>query len=324
MKKTILTTIILNLVLVISFSGCGSNKKISYPKWYKKIYNDTHTIMYATAKGSSIKDATTIALNDIASRISTTISSKYSSSVSMSNNSYNKTTKRDIINSVKKIDFTSYQTMYKKKISNNNYIVLIKVNKQLLASSLEFKIKNNLQKYTIKVNTKYDNIISKLKKYKSLEISIKQLESSVYILQILDELLDAKQYLKSINTNLLQISDFRDKLKFTIKSNIKNKFSDELISIITQKGYSIVKNGGNILLNIDIKKKQIVAFNNKIIKITINIILKDKLHNKTIGKESIVVSSKSMSSFAQANDFAVQKFHDKLIDNNILETLLGL
>ena len=89
----------------VVFSGClGGSKQpvVKYPTWYTKLHQDSKIILYATAEAYSEKEAVTLALNSIASKISVSVESSYTSTTNSSRNSYSKNTQQNIKNRCKK------------------------------------------------------------------------------------------------------------------------------------------------------------------------------------------------------------------------------
>lgn len=321
-----LTWVLLVLLSTIIFSGCISerqHKVLSYPSWYTKSYQDTDIMLYATAESDSEKEATTLALNTIASKISVSIESSYSSTTNSSFDAYSKSTQQNIKHSVKKIDFTSYKVLNKEKISNGNFVVLVQVNKNILARSLQFKIENDIKQYQMILSDRYSNIISKLKRYKNIRQNIINTQSSIYILQSLDNVSETKKYLSQINRLTNKIDSFTNGIKFKLTENQFGKdFTEVLSSLITKKGFTIVNSKPDINLNLTVSKTKINSLGYKILKVTIDIEAKDK--KRVIGREKIVVGGKSIANFEQANSFALKNFNDKMLNEDILKKLLGI
>ena len=324
-KHNKLSILFIILIVPLLFLGCASNqpKPLQYPTWYTKLYTDTNIILYATAEGYSEKEAIASALNDIASKISISVESSFTSTTQSSTDSYSKSSYQNIQNNVKKIDFTSYTVLNKEKLPTGKYIVLVKVHKDILATSLQFKIENDIKKYKDIISNRYSNITSKIKKYQQVSLEIKNSESSIYILQSLDNLLDAQSYFATLNDLTNKINSFNNEIQFSVSSNGTGKeFKEELSSILTVKGFSIVTKNADVHLNLNVSKQELTSLGYKILKVVINLEAKD--NNTIIAKEKIIVGGKSISNFNQANAFALQNFSHKIIQEDILKNLLGI
>jgi len=312
-------------IIPIFFLGCSNNqpKPTIYPNWYTNQQNDTLSILYAKSEAYTQEEAISSALNIIASKINISIESSFRSVINSSKNSYSKSTQQNIKNSVKKIDFTNYKVVKKEKLSNGKIIVLVKIDKNILSRSLELKIENNIKKYNAILFSKYSNITSKIKTYKQTALDIKKSETSVYLLENLNPLSSTKLYLTKLNTLINKIDIFNNSITFRLSSNSLGKeFKEELSSLITQKGFSITTYNPDIDLKLFISKKDISVLDYKVSKVVVNITAKEK--TSLIGQKNITVGGKSISSFNQANQFAVKNFRNKLIKEDILKKLLGI
>lgn len=328
MKKNLHVFISGLAFITFIFSGCLAKKEVQivYPEWYKKTYQDSGINLFATAQAKSEKEAVTLALNEIASKISISVESQYSSRTSMSKDSYSQSATREIKNSVKKIEFTNYQVLNKQKLENNEFIVLVQVRKDLLASSLELKIENDIKKQSDTLSTQYDNLIARLKSYQSVANDIKELEPTIYILKSLDDLSGSEKYLATLNNHRNKITDFQNSIKFKVSglsAGNGKEFSDQLTAIIVDKGFVIVNSGEDIALSMTINSQKINALGSNILKVTIDIVAKDK-SNKIIGQERMIVSGKSISHFEQAYEFAIKDFYTKLTIDNVVQKILGI
>ena len=312
-------------IIPIFFLGCTNNqpKHTIYPKWYTNQQNDTASTLYAKSEAYTQEEAISSALNIIASKINISIESSFKSVTNSSKNSYSKNTQQNIKNSVKKIDFTNYQVVTKERLSNDKIIVLVKIDKNILSKSLQLKIENDIKKYNAILFYKYSNITSKIKTYKQTALEIKESESSVYLLENLDTLSSTELYLTKLNALINKIDTFNNGITFRLSSNNLGKdFEEVLSSLITQKGFSITTYNPDIDLKLFISKKDISVLDYKVSKVVVNITAKEK--TSLIGQKNITVGGKSISSFNQANQFAVKNFRNKLIKEDILKKLLGI
>ena len=75
--------------LIFIFTGCSqvaikTNDVVKYPSWYNTIQKDTNKFYFSSNEGDTKKEAISKALNDIASKISISVSSTYSTTSRLS------------------------------------------------------------------------------------------------------------------------------------------------------------------------------------------------------------------------------------------------
>ncbi len=318
---------ILFVVLVILvFGGCFKNEVpvYKYPEWYINIQADANNQFYAVGEGKTLQDATNVALNDVAARISVSVESSYSSKTTLSGENYNNVSQREIKNSVKKIEFTNYQVLKKEFNPQQKYIVLIKVNKVLLASSMEEKILNDLERTKGNINQAYNNTIQKISTFQKIKGDLISIEAAILILHTLDEFADTKELLYKARQLSKDCNVFLQSVKFKINTiSGDSKYSSILSSLITQKGFSVVSNNEIIAITIKATEQQIQSMENKILKGVVILEVYDSISNKKIGEETITVAGKSMGNFEQSKSFALKDFENKLNSNNLMQLLFG-
>ncbi len=318
---------ILFVVLVILlFGGCFKNEVplYKYPEWYINIQADTNNEFYAVGDGKTLQDATNVALNDVAARISISVESSYSSKTTLSGENYSNVSQREIKNSVKKIEFTNYQVLKKELNPQQKYIVLIKVNKALLASSMEEKILNDIEKIKGNINQVYNNTIQKISTFQKTKEDLVSIESAILILHTLDELSDTKKLLNKAEQLSKDCNIFLQGVKFKINTiSGDGEYSSILSSLITQKGFSVVSSNETIAITIKSTQQQIQSMENKILKGVVTIEAYDSISNKKIGEETITVAGKSIGNFEQSKSFTLKDFENKLNSNNLIKLLFG-
>ena len=317
---------ILLILSIFLFIGCINNKnlEIKYPKWYTKHKQDNPMYLYAKAKSTNKKDAILIALNEIASKISISIQSSYKTTTLISKNNYNKNIQRDIQTNIKKIEFNDYKII-KEEILNNNYLILVRVDKLNLAQKIKLKIDSAIKKANNSIKKDFNNYTYKLKELSKIKNTIPQIKSNIFILNTLDEMIDIKKYLNKLKNIEKNIDNIKNKTTINIKSKNKNNEYDKVIkSIISKKGFVIVEQNAMLNIEIESKEKKIESMENKIIKSTIQITIYNKNKTKILGKKSIIIGGSSYNGFTQAKEFAMKNFEKKLLEDKILFDISGI
>jgi hypothetical protein len=318
-----LRTIIIGLFMMFVVTGCFHNnpKPIQYPKWYNNTIQDTATTYYGTAEGSSKKEAITNALNEIASKVSISIESTFQSNTISSNTQYQKIISKNVKNEVKKIEFTQYNIVKFKKISNNKFIVRVSIDKEANAKITQKRIETKLKEYKQLLAQK-NNLATKLKQYnKILKEIINNLIPKCFIVKTLYNTQTIDMKLDELLSLQEAIQKFIANISFKIDSN-KSGYDKVIAQILSEKNYTVVTTNPNIYIKIDAKEQKISAVGYKILKTKITITIYE--NKKIIGTKVLTVGAKSLTNYNQAKEFALKDFKNKLKSNNTLNLLLGI
>ena len=317
---------LLGFSLLLIISGCMSSPKPKlgevYPAWFNQPSSDSSIYYYAVADGKNKDDAIANALNQIASRMSVSIESKFQSNIVVDNNNYNKSSQMDISNKVEKIHFNNYEILHEERLPGH-YLIALKVNKIELAKSLQNKIDSRFTNIANNLNMKYRNSVLKLRTYTKILHSLKALNKKIYILSSVNKRISIKKYLIKESRIRDTILKFHDSITFHIQGS-DNKYKKVLYNFITQKGYKINKYSALIRLKISVTKKMIHVLSYKVIKGIIVLQVIDKNDGSVLGEKRLVLGGKSISSFTQADEFMLNSFRKRLKNKNILSKLLGI
>jgi len=312
-------------IILLFISGCMSPQpKVAetYPIWFNQTPQDSSSYYYAAAEGKDKNDAITKALNQIASKISISIESKFVSNTVVNNNHYNKVVQMDINNKVDKVHFNNY-TIKNEQHLGKVYLISLEVNRSNLSQALKNKIKSRFTNISNELNMQYKNSVVKLKKYTKILYSLKSLQKKLYVLSSINNKISIKKYLLELSNIKDTISKFHDSVIFHIQGS-STKYTKVLYNAITQKGYKISKYHGLINLKMSISKKRINSLGYKIMKGIITLQVFDKKDSSLVGEKRLIIGGKSISSFTQADEFMLNSFRYKLETNKVLSKLLGI
>lgn len=313
------------VVLLFFITGCMSAKLKpvqAYPVWFSQRLHDSASYYYAVAEGKNKNDATANALNQIASKISVSIESKFESNTVIDNNKYNKYAQIDVSSQVGKIHFNNYAIVNEQQLAQH-YFVFLKVNKIELANALQSEINSDFTNTSNKLKMRYKNNVLKLRNYTKVLHSLHALKKKVYIFSSIKKQANIKVYLAKLSNIKNTISKFRDSVTFHIQGS-KSKYVKVLYDVITQKGYKINKYKGLVTLSISINKNMIHSLGYKIIKAVVVLRVVGKKDASILGEKRLILGGKSISSFAQADEFMLSSFRKKLENKKILSGLLGI
>lgn len=310
---------------IVVFSGCFSKEpkpkelEIAYPNWFDNQPKDNSRFIYGIGESISKKDAIAQALNSISSRISVQVESTYKSKTVLKGSEYSRDISLDIKQSLKKIEFTNYKVLNNHRISRRN-LVLVQVDRIQTAKSLKSKINRNLQNLKNTLFSKYNSRVAKLKSCISVKNKISSIDSEILILNSINP----KSKNSSLFNKVTEINDISNKFISKINFNIigGGEYGKILTKLIGEKGFSISKRRNSIKIEIKLKKEKLSVLGNFITKFKIEISVTD--NNLIISKDIFTTGGKSISSYSQADEFAVREFELKSRKDNLLLKLIGI
>jgi len=283
--------------MLLVLIGCSSNKtELLQPS----IYN-TKEFYISIGYGKSEKEAIAIALERIASTISSEVSSLFKLHKRNTNLKYTKTSEENIYIEVKKINF-SY-SIISNEIKNDKYFVKLKVDKNKMAKYYANSLKREIENINRKIN-----YLSFLKQY--LFLKQYQFDKLYYKLDILVNLKykDAKLFeqkikeLENIKYKLYQ------NLSFSVISNSK-EIRDIVINILNNNKFNISSNAKiKFRVNIrDIKIDKIYGEYYGSSSVTIQMITENEIITKVI---SIVKTKPSFNRYGVKQKI-IERFKEK-------------
>jgi len=314
------------LLSLLFLSGCMTPKPQQttpvYPVWFSQTMSDSSQFYYATAQGSNKTDAINNALNFIASKISVSVSSDFQSTTSVSQTDYTKSSQLNVNNHVEQIHFNNYTIIHERQEANN-YLIAIKVNRMTLAQSLKSKISKHLSTIQSTLNIRYKNSVAKLRHYKKVEENFSIIDKQIALLASVSPQANTQKYILQRNSFHNRINKFFQTISFALQG-ADSKYRQKLYALITQKGYKVTKYHATIRLHISVKKQKIISLGYKILKGVITIQVFDSKKRSILGEKRIIVGGKSLSSFAQADEFMLHNFAQKIDKQKLLRSLLGI
>jgi len=261
-----LKQIIKNLILIIGvlfLSACGTPKASAKEQidWVTNPPADNPFTFYGVGYGATLEDAKNDALSSISSKISVSVASTFNSSVTAKRIGEDEEVLKSIKNSVvaksKEIEYSNVKVLKSKKI-DDEYVVLVEVNKEELARSYKQKLK----KIDQKIETEWEffqkaSAFEKLKIANKIERYLAQTDEIFALLHILDEDFNEKKYEKRYMKYTKEIQKAKNSLKIKI---ISDKNSEPLVSLIKEElsneGVKLSNRDYNVLLKITTKAKK--------------------------------------------------------------------
>lgn len=197
-------------------------------------------------EGATRQEAINIALQSVASQISTTISSKLKIIKESNRDNYSKNIEQIINADTIKISFNNYHIIKESK-NNKGYFVILNVDNKKLANSYATHLKQTLE--TISNKLQQPSIFKRyliLKKY-----NINELFSKIYLIESIDPTYpNIQTYKQKIEALEMMKIEYQKRLVFQINSN--NSSAKDIASTLLHQASFTTSNFGKLLFNINL------------------------------------------------------------------------
>ena len=325
-----------NLLLLLFLFSCsfgGGNKNTDLPEWYLNPPKNSLAYLYGVGYGTSLDQATQIALSNIAEKISITVSSSFvtakQESIVNDKALYEAEHEQDVTSKVQGINFTNYEV--DKSIQQGMYIYsLVKVSKSELVDNY-FKKVNKIDA-EIRQIVKDLNKVSDIEQFARLHRVKEKIAANEINLKIIETLeksnLSVEQYYVRYE-KLLQ-EEIAIKNKIVIK--IISKPSDSKLAAVISKSLNDLniktsskldpKNKAHALLRISGVTKNQVIYGTFLAKISINLKLLENYGNQ-ISSGALEVSGSSTIDSVSAVDAAIASFKEEIRKKGLFK-IIGL
>lgn len=336
MIKLIYLYTLLGLVtFALMGSGCSSKKEVTFaspkslPSWYTNPPKTDNQILYEVGEGINKEDAINKALNFMASTLSVTIASEYTSHDSVrtgSVNSYQQDVDNTIKANVQATRISHYQIVESTEHSFRRYLVLIKSDKKQLFESMKKELNEKIALLKNQESSiKNKNVIEQLRFYKQADDDFASIVHSLNVMHVLNSDFDSSPYLEATNHYKNSYNDLRAKITFGFQSNGQGK---NLIAPI-KAGLSGKKllveeraDHYHLVIAIDAKIEEAESMGFHLARSAISITTKNKAQT-AIGSNKLNIVGQSTQGFAIAKEnVAIQL--QQLIDEQGIENILGL
>ena len=265
------------------------------------------------------------------SQLGISVSSSYASKMN-SHKSYHeyvtKDTSFEVKSEVSKIRISNYEVIQREQYKYNRFMVLVHSNKEQFTQALVKELKAKTQKLETQRRTlTASDPISRYKFYERSQVEIKEMFSSVLILDTLDNSFNDTAYTGVVETINDEFQALKKEMTFSLSYDSASKgFKEEIQIALTNEDKRIVekqrnnKNHISIVLRTTAEYARSNGFN--IARAVLQIDVKDN-NNKVIGGNRINLIGHATQGDAIALNNAVKKLHD-LIQKDGIDTVLGI
>ena len=303
-----------------SLSGDSSSQFVemtTIPAWYLNPKKSNGLYLYGVGEGSSLQIAKKSALNDIASKLRTDISSTTTTTTTASNDYASNSLKQNITAKVQNVSFNNYDTSQTAVVSGRIYVE-ITVDKEKIIDEKEREIDATISKINgiIKNGDSFPNVLEKRMEYKKVFNLIPSLITNANLLHSLDAVgFDLKKTIDIATQFEKKYNELNSSMLFKIedcdaKNAIKQILNKSSLKTVEN---NISENSGKNLVNVkcDVSTSYVEIYGKNYIKA--QAIINFESGSKTLMSKTIVFNGSSSISKPEAVKNAFQNLADGII-----------
>jgi hypothetical protein len=319
-----------SICLMMQVFCAGNAESYSLPKWYlNPPKNDQHKL-YGVGQGVTVDDATKEALNQIASKLSVTVSSNWEKSERQATASgssvYTSEINSNLKSQVAEIKFNNYEIV-DNEILDRKTFVLVSVDKDTLLTDKKNEFLNaHFEIENIYATAQNKSIVGKVADLKSLKSKMLHASQLLNMIESLDPTYKTREYFDKYNLYLAGARSALSELRICLLSDPE---SDDLVPIIKEylnnANITIVtddreedKNTVTVTLKTEVKKLQV--YGSKMLKLYTKIEVTAFAHD-LVASSKIESKGSSMIGFSEAGKAAALDLEAKIKAKGILNVL---
>jgi len=224
-------------LFITFFSACGASASSANIKasmsWLNSPPSDTSSYFYGVGYGATQKDAKSDALATISAKISVSVASNFSSSVTATRHNGNEdlleNTKNEVVSQSKKIEYTDVK-VEESFNDGKQWIVLVEVDRSILSATYERKLNKVDSKLKAEWSVYKDaGLFEKLKISATINRYLKETDTFFPILHAINRNYNDSKYTSSYRDYTKEMRKAKNELVFKIKSDSR---SEALASLI--------------------------------------------------------------------------------------------
>lgn len=323
------------LAVMVVFAGCTAKQEVplmqkkALPSWYTNPPLTTQTKLYALGEGESKEIAITNALSMMASTLSVSIESKFSSKKFVEEGTYNthqQTTLSEIQSDVKKIRISNYEVVEAKELGFRKHIVLIASDKKRLFESLKSELEQKFALADAKLNSLHlHHALEQLDIYKKVLHDLEDVPDALVVMNVLQSSFHGESFIQKIQKLKNSHAALLASISFEIETdessqNLQAPIREALNAKKVQIDNSSAKTHFKIIIRSDIQKASSYGFT--LARSAIEISVKDS-KNSIIAGNKLNITGQSTQGYEIAKQSVAVKFGE-MIQKEGIGKILGL
>lgn len=307
---------LLSIILFAFLSSCISSNLNKYPQWYLTPPANDGEYIYGVGEGADPEESRQAALSDAASRLQTSVSSKFESAYQEDNLGSSSTISQKISAKGAQISFNNYKVV-KSESLQNSYVTLVSIEKRRLIDEYTNELKQIIDKMMKLANIQGSKFMKRINIAKALEIGTMHIQKAK-ILNSIDSSTTGKEFISY--TYVLDDSLSKINQTITIKIQSSNKNIEDIFHYaITKEGIATGNSGAKII--IDDSWQSSFANGINIVKLSLRINVYDG--SNIVGSNLIESSYSSLSGVEIAKSGCIKKIKDMIEKDGVMK-IIGL
>lgn len=323
------------LILAFTFGGCAHKEEVplmqkkALPSWYTNPPLTTQTKLYALGEGESKEIAITNALSMMASTLSVSIESKFSSKKFVEEGTYNthqQTTLSEIQSDVKKIRISNYEVVEAKELGFRKHIVLIASDKKRLFESLKSELEQKFALADAQIGSLHlHHALEQLDIYKKVLHELEDVPDTLVVMNVLQNSFNGESFIQKIQKLKNSHAALLVSISFEIDTdenskNLQAPIREALGAKKVQIDNSSAKTHFKIIIRSDIQRASSYGFT--LARSAIEISVKDS-KNSIIAGNKLNITGQSTQGYEIAKQSVAVKFGE-MIQKEGIGKILGL
>lgn len=325
---------LLYIFVLLLLSACSAEKELTvtpktYPSWYTNPPQSDQHFLYAVAQGHDKKEALANALEQMASTLSITVASDYSSETktqSGTTNSYQENINSRVTTQVRPLRISDYKILEYKEQGFRKVLVLIRSDKQRLFNSLKQEMDARISQLHSQEKTIADkNVLEQLRFYKEADRYFTEASQTLNVMYVLNNTFDTAPYTRQASHYAAAYRDLRSKISFTLESDAAgDALLAPLRSGLSSEGLQIADRHDRynltVILKADMVPAQSMGFDLARTAITITV---TDTQGRILGSNKLNITGQSTQGMALARENVAVKL-DALIKKEGIAKVLGI
>lgn len=322
------------LAVMVVFAGCTAKQEVplmqkkALPSWYTNPPLTTQTKLYALGEGESKEIAITNALSMMASTLSVSIESKFSSKKFVEEGTYNthqQTTLSEIQSDVKKIRISNYEVVEAKELGFRKHIVLIASDKKRLFESLKSELEQKFALADAQIGSLHlHHALEQITIYKKLLQELEDVPNTLVVMNVLQSSFQGDSFIQKIQKIKNSYAALLASISFEIETdessqNLQAPIREALNAKKVQLDNSSAKTHFKIIIRSDIQRASSYGFT--LARSAIEISVKDS--SSIIAGNKLNITGQSTQGYEIAKQSVAIKFGE-MIQKEGIGKVLGL
>ena len=333
MKKLFL--FLLPALLLTMFTGCnGSSEEVkptvvtnsnALPSWYTQTHENDNSYIYGLGMGDNRKESLNNALNDAVSTLNVSVSSTYTqetnSATSNGIENYDKKSQESIEIVTDKLSLNNYEVVEQEQLGNGSHIVMVRINKYQLFTSLLAKLENSYKLLDINLQNKSDELEVILIYRKALGM-IRQKMKTLGIMQTLNPAFDDEEYKKQYKDVMSAHNKLIENKRFKLNINDPyDVYTKHIRKGLLKDGVKLTQNDNyDYIVSVNIEEKEEITVRRNVITFlttTFSVGIGDKTSGNDIFSTNFKLNSQSEESLEKARELVIQKLDKKITTHGV-------